>query len=427
MLSRLFRQTAVPPEYHSNFLHLYFDIGWYGILSGSAISFLNIYATRIGATGFQIGLIGAMSAVVTLFLAIPAGRWLQTQNTGRAIFWTSIVYRVGYIPLIFLPWLLNKQGQIIAIVIITFLMAIPLTPLGVGFNALFAESVPSEYRAHVAGIRNVMLSITFMLTSLLSGYILNKVPFPTGYQIVFAIGTLGAAMSSFHLYFVKPLYEDPLSLRTSRQPQPFDQTQGKLDSGKKTLSSQNIFSTLRMDIWRTPFRRVLFALFAFHFAQYLVIPIFPLYNVRILQLNDDNLGIGTALFYLTVLIGSTQIRKLASSFGNKKLTGWSVAGLALYPLLLSISRNAPHFYLVSLIGGLDFAFVSGSYANYMLEHIPAHDRPSHLAWYTIILNAAVLIGSLGGPAIADGIGLFRALILFGFLRFLAGIFILKWG
>ncbi|NTW12734.1 MAG: hypothetical protein HGA30_05425, partial [Anaerolineales bacterium] len=57
MLNRLFRQTAVPPEYRPNFLHLYLDIGWYGVLSGSAINFLNIYAARIGATGFQIGLI----------------------------------------------------------------------------------------------------------------------------------------------------------------------------------------------------------------------------------------------------------------------------------------------------------------------------------------------------------------------------------
>jgi len=124
MLTRLFRQTAVPVKYRPNFMHLYFDIGWFGVLSGSAINFLSIYATRIGATGFQIGLISAMSAIVTLFLAIPAGRWLQTQNTGRAIFWTSVLYRLGYIPLIFLPGLFNAQGQIWAIIIITFLMAI---------------------------------------------------------------------------------------------------------------------------------------------------------------------------------------------------------------------------------------------------------------------------------------------------------------
>ena len=131
MLNKLFRQTAVPPEYRSNFSHLYLDIGWYGILSGSAINFLNIYATRIGATGFQIGLIGAMSAVVSLLLAIPAGRWLQTQNTNRAIFWSSVAYRVGFIAFIFLPWMFRDQVQIIAIIALTFFMAIPLTPLGV--------------------------------------------------------------------------------------------------------------------------------------------------------------------------------------------------------------------------------------------------------------------------------------------------------
>jgi predicted MFS family arabinose efflux permease len=71
--------------------------------------------------------------------------------------------------------------------------------------------------------------------------------------------------------------------------------------------------------------------------------------------------------------------------------------------------------------------VSGSYANYMLEYIPAHDRPSHLAWYNIILNTAVLVGSLVGSAVGDSIGLTSALLIFAALRFLAGLVILKWG
>ena len=417
MLTKLFRQTAIPREYRSNFLHLYLDIGWYGILNGSSISFLSIYATRLGATSFQIGLLGAMAAAVNLVLAIPAGRWLETKHTGRAVFWSAVLYRVCYIPFIFLPQLFDEQAQIIAILAITFLMAIPLTPIGVGFNALFAEAVPIEYRAHVAGIRNIMLAISFMLTSLVSGYILNNVTFPTGYQIVFALGMLGAAMSTLHIYFVKPLQTDVVPL----PPQP------RADPGKKTLTPRNLFSSLRMDIWKTPFRNVLLSMFAFHFTQYLATPIFPIFNVRVLHLTDDNIGIGTALFYLTVLLGSTQIRKLAQLFGNKNITGWSVAGLGLYPVLLAISSNALHFYGVSLVGGLVFAFVSGAYANYMLECIPAHDRPSHLAWYTIILNAAILMGSLGGPVVAAFTGLSGALILFGVLRVLAGIFILKRG
>jgi MFS family permease len=417
MLTKLFRQTAIPPEYRSNFLHLYLDIGWYGVLSGSAINFLNIYATRIGASGLEIGLIGAMSAIVNLFLAIPTGRWLETRHTGKAIFWASVFYRAGFVLFIFLPWLFNEAGQVTAIIAITFLMAIPLTPLGVGFNALFAESVPSEYRAHVAGIRNIMLALTFMLTSLISGYILDQVTFPIGYQIVFGIGAFGAAMSSYHLYFVRPLQTDTPTLPSYPAP----------DSLKNALSPRNLFSLLRLDIWKTKFRKVLFGLFAFHFSQYLAIPIFPLFNVRVLNLNDNEIGIGTALFYLTFLLGATQLRKFAHKMGNRNVTGWGVIGLAIYPFLLALSSNVWHFYGISLFGGFVFAMINGALANYMLEHIPANDRPSHLAWYFIILNAAVLIGSLGGPAFADLTSLVTALIVFALLRLLAGFIILKWG
>jgi MFS family permease len=424
MLTKLFQQTDVPTEFRSNFLHLYLDIAWFGVLSGSAVNFLNIYAARIGATGFQIGLIGAMSAVVSLFLAIPAGRWLQSRYMGKAIFWTSVFYRVGFIFFIFLPWLFHEQGQIWAIITITFLMAIPLTPLGVGFNALFAEAVPSEYRAHVAGNRNIMLSIAFMITSLISGYILDNFTFPSGYQIVFAIGAFGAGMSSLHLYFVRPLNVNTnLSIKNERtiqaQPEPV--------SIKTTPSPRNIISTLRLDIWETSFRRILLCMLGFHLTQYIAIPIFPLYYVNELHLNDDHIGIGTALFYLTVLIGSTQLRNFVHRSGNKNVTAWGVIGMAMYPFLLSMSSAVWHFYGISLIGGIVFALLNGAYANYMLEHIPANDRPSYLAWYNIALNVAVLLGSLGGPAIADLLGLSNSLILFAILRLFAGLAILKWG
>jgi len=149
--------------------------------------------------------------------------------------------------------------------------------------------------------------------------------------------------------------------------------------------------------------------------------------VRILNLSDNEIGIGTALFYLTALLGSTQLRKFAHKIGNQNVTGWGVVGLAFYPFLLALSSNVWHFYGVSLYGGFVFAMINGAFANYMLEHIPTNDRPSHLAWYTIILNAAILIGSLGGPAFANVTGLAVALMVFALLRLIAGIIILKWG
>lgn len=417
MINRLFRQTDIPKKYHSNFIHLYFDIGWFGILSGSAVNFLNVYAARLGATGLQIGFLAAASAVVNLLIAIPAASWIEKRNTNRAVFWSSIFYRLGYALWIPLPLISNPQLQIWALIAITFFMAIPLTPLGVGFNALFAESVPSNYRAHVAGIRNVVFAFTYMASSLLSGFLLENLSFISGYQIIFGIGFFGAAMSSLHLYFIRPLTDETLPLPPSPVP----------DSDQKASSPRGILATMRLDVLQTPFRRVLILLLAFHFAHYITNPLYALYNVNILHLNDNHIGIGTALYYLTVFIGSMQLSKAVRWLGHKRVTGWGVIGMATYPLTLALSHQVWHFYLISILGGVTWAFAGGAYANYMLEKIPPNDRPSHLAWYTMALNSAILLSSFIGPAIGDLMGLTAALVVFGVLRALAGIAILKWG
>ena len=417
MLHRLFRHTGVPQTYRATFLHLYFDIGWFGILSGSAVSFLVIYAARLGATGLQIGLIAAASAVVNLLIAIPSARWIEQRNISRAVFGASVFYRIGYALWIPLPWLLDAQGQIWALIVLAFLMAIPLAPLGVGFNALFAEAVPTRYRALVAGNRNVVFALAYMASSLASGYLLNNVTFPTGYQIVFAIGFIGAAMSSLHLYFVRPQPDDSIPL-----PTPIT-----ADSPSQTGSPRGLASSLRLDILRGPFLRVMILLLIFHFAHLISSPIYPLFNVNVLHLNDDHIGIGTALFYLTVLIGSLQLYRIVNRLGHKRVTGWGMIGMATYPILLALSHTVWQYYLVSLLGGFTWALAGGAYANYILERIPPDDRPVHLAWYNMALNAAILASSFIGPAIGAWVGLVYALIIFGLMRALAGLLILKWG
>lgn len=416
MRFNIFKQSDIPEKYRSNFINLYLDIAWFGVLSGTAINFLNVYATRLGASSLQIGLLTATSSVVNLFLAIPAGHWVSKRNTNKAVFWSSVLFRLGYFLWIPLPWIFNEQGQISALIVLTLLMAIPLTPLGVGFNALFAEAVPVQYRARVAGTRNITFAIAYMLTSLITGIILDNTPFTEGYQLVFALGAIGSAISSFHLYHIKPLMEE---IAPQAPPIPV--------SDPRPSAPRGIAAAMRLDIWNTSFKKVLLALFFFHFAHYLSNPLYPIFNVRVLHLNDTHLGIGTALYYLSVLLASTQLRRVVHRLGNKMVTGLGVAGMASYPIMLAFAENVWQFYGLSFLGGFLFALVNGSYANYMLENIPPHDRPPHLAWYTIIFNLAVLLASLLGPVIADQIGLVSALLAFGMARLLAGIYLLKWG
>lgn len=379
------------------------------------MAFLAVYAARLGASTLQIGLLGAMPAVVNLIFAIPSGQWLGQRSTHQGVFLTSVLHRLGYLLWIPLPWLFGDAGEVWALIVLSLLMGIPGTALSVGFNALFAEAVPPEWRAHVAGVRNVMLSIVFIITSLVSGFILEHVAFPVGYQLVFALGFAGAAMSSYHLYFVRPA-APPEAPPAPQPPSPTPQT-----------PRTRLGAALRTDVWRGQFGKTLLVLLGFHLAQFAAVPIFPIYFVRQLHLSDDQIGIGTALFYLTVLIGSTQLARLSHRWGHKAITGVGAALMSVYPILLAFANDAVLYWVISLIGGFIWAFVGGALANYLLEKVPANDRPAHLAWYNIALNAAILVGSLGGPLIAEQIGLVNALILAGGLRLAAGLVILRWG
>jgi len=426
-ITRAFNNPSVPQEYRANFAHLFADIAWFGVLTGSSLNFLNIYAARLGATGVQIGLLTAVAAAVNLALAIPAGRWIEKRPLSKTIFWTAVVYRLGFLLWVPLPWLFGSEGQILALIGLTALMAIPLAALGVGFNVLFAAAVPSEWRAYVMGNRNVLLSLTFVGTSLACGFLLHRLPFPLGYQLVFLIGFIGGAMSSLHLYFVRPI------------PEPEEKTQVALDRGQQPSGlgppqvrarlglPVRVVSALRLDIWQTPFRRVLLVMLGFHLAQYLAIPLFPLYFVNEMKLNDQQIGVGMALFYVAVLLGSTRLHRVVHRLGHKTVTGIGVIGLGAYPFLLAFSTQVWQYYAVSFIGGLGWSLVGGAYINYMLESIPAADRPSHFAWYFIVLNGCILAGSLLGPLIAQNATLAAALLVFGILRVLAGLAILKFG
>ena len=150
---------------------------WFGVLNGSSISFITIYFARIQGTGTQIGLLGALPAIVALIFTLPVGTWLQYGNTNLKVINASFIHRIFYLLWVPIPLLFLKQTQIELLLIITFIMSFPGTILQVGFNSLFAESVPANLRGYVAGVRNALFAIVSILATLISGQILNEVKF----------------------------------------------------------------------------------------------------------------------------------------------------------------------------------------------------------------------------------------------------------
>jgi MFS family permease len=434
-LYSLFRPAQpVPDAYHSNFRHLYFDIAWYGLLAASAMSFVTVYAARQGANAFQIGLFSAGPAVVNLLFTLPAGRWLETQPVDRAVSWAAALNRFFYLLWVPLPMLLAPELQIWTLIGLTLLMSIPATAVAVGFNALFADAVIPEWRGYVVGIRNALLSMIFIAISLLCGQILNTIPFPHGYQVVFAIGFVGGAMSTFHVSRIKPYPNGRVRPRSG-------QALGDLarpgvlrvladglrhGAGLRFLIRRRGFRLLQTDVLKGPFGRLVAVLFAFHLALNLAIPLFPFHWVNNLHLTDREIGLGTAVFYVAVFLGSTQLAQLTRRWGNQRLTAIGAMFMSTYPALMALSHGLGLFLVASAAGGFGWSLAGGALTNYILEKVPEDHRPPYLAWYNLALNAAVLLGSLAGPFLGGVMGVTTALMVFAGFRLLAAVAILRW-
>ncbi len=418
-------QPGVPEHLRSNIRHLTWDVGWWGLLNGSTLTFMTIYAARIGANTNQVGLLTAMPAAVSLVLALPAGSWLKRRPIDKSVFWSSIGQRFFYFLMIFIPWLLGDTLQVWMFILFTFLMSILGSAFAVGFNALFASAIPTAYRGLVAGRRNAIFAITSIVSALACGQILTRLPFPINYQVVFAIGFLGAFLSALHLKSVHPISEEyEKEIETPRV------LTREINHQKQNILRRlwaKISLKLHFDILNGDFARSLALLTFFHLAHYLAIPVFPIFTVNVLGLPDSVLSLGNAIFYLTMFIGSIQVGKLAYLMGNKKVTGIGMCMLGFYPALLSFAHGPFLYYLASFLGGFAWSLVNAAMINYLLEKVPAADRTGYLAWFTMAANAAILLGTVLGPVIGNGIGLVVALLLFALLRTSSGLALLKWG
>ncbi len=407
---------AHDPVLKWNLRQLYWDVIWFGILAGSTLAFQSVYAARLGASEFQIGLITAGPAIINLIFTLPSGRFLEGKSLIKVSFQSAIGQRLGYLVLVALPWIFPSfLGQVWGLIWITLVMSIAGTVLAISFNAMFAEVLPPEWRAHAVGRRNILLAVSITLTTIVSGQILDWVVFPHNYQVIFLLGAAGAMLSSYHLGRIRR--QDPI-IKALSQPN------GDPDEAVLLAKPR---AMLRWDLLRGPFGIFMFSYMAFYTFQYFPIPLFPVAYVDKLHMTDGMIGLGNAIFYSAMMLASFRLRDFSTRYGHRKVLMASAALFPIFPLLMGLATGPILYYLACLIGGGVNAMLTGAIINRLMERVPADDRPAHMTLHNLALNLGILGGSLLGPVSADLIGLQPSLFLGAGLRLLAAGLFLLWG
>ncbi len=418
--------TANSQRIERNLRLLYADVAAYGLLAGSTLAFLTIFATQLGATAFEIGLLTAGPAAVQLALSLPAGRMLAGRSLVHSTFWSSVWHRLAYLLLIPLPWLIAPAAQPEALVLLVLVMSLPGTVLAIAFNALFADAVPAARRARVVGQRNALLAVVTTLTTLGCGQLLIRLPYPLNYQLVFTIGAAGAALSSWMLGQMRLAADSP-----ERHSQPIgDAARPGLmrvfdamrpTTGLRFLTRAQPGALLRPSLIRGDFGRLMGAYFFFYFFQFLPIPLFPLLFVRELGLSEWTISIGNGLFFSSMLLISLSSEQLAARWGQRRVL---VLGALLYgqfPLLTALADGPALYLIASALGGAVWAVANVGLTHKLMDRVPPEDAPAHMALHNLVLNLGILAGSLLGPLLAVGLGLRNVLLLAAALRVLAGV------
>jgi MFS family permease len=403
--------------HRSNFRNLYGDIFWFGVLAGSTIAYLAVYAARLDAASFQISLITGGPGIVNLLISLPAVRWLEKRPLIRTAFRTSLWTRLGGFALVPLPWLFVQAQEIWAIIAIVLLTSIPGALLAIAFNAMFAEVVPTRWRAEVVGRRNALLAISMTATTLLCGALLDWVPFPLNYQLLFGVGAVGGIMTTYHLGRLRPVEATNYGDAASR-PHP------ALAPGPDDARRDQ--RLIRTDLLRTSFGPLVLAYLLFYTAQHVPVPISPLFWVKELHLSDGQIGIGNSIYYGMMALTSIVLPRFARRAGNRNTLVIGALCYGSYPLIISLAREVTLFWAASAVGGVAWGVANAGLLNRLMERVPADDRPAHMAWHNIALNFGILCGSFLGAGLVDGAGLRPGLFIAAILRLLSGIAIAFW-
>jgi predicted MFS family arabinose efflux permease len=395
------------------------------------MSFMGIYAARLGATSLQLGLISASPAIVNLLFTLPAGRWLEKQPLIYSSFWFAVLQRLWYIAFILLPWLLPAAGQVWAMIVITLLMSIPSTYLVIAFNAVFPSLVPADWMAHVLGRRNALVSIGLSIGALVSGQLLDRIDYPINYQIVFAIGAIGALLSSYHIGKlssdvepVPPFYSLVKWVKLSGRS---NLTFGRRLPVLRSPQGEANKSLLRLDVLRSSFGLFMLSYLLFYTFQYALFPLIPLYFVNVLHLTDGAISLGTGLFHLVVMMVSWRLASISARLGHKRLLVLGGILFGLYPLLIYLGHDATLYWVASFTGGIFWGLLGASLINRLMQRVPSDDRPAYMAIHNMALNVGILAGSMLGPSLNDWFGLRDAVLATAFLRLVGGLLLWWWG
>ncbi|HSL93539.1 MAG TPA: MFS transporter [Bacillota bacterium] len=386
---------------------------YHGIIANIALNMVNpfvgIFAVRLGATNYQIGLVSSAPALVGLLAMIPGGKFVDTRVDKKrwcAIF--MLLHRLFYLLLAAIPFFTpDKRAGVLVLTLA--LMNLPGSIANVSWQGFISRVVPQKRRASAFAKRSLAMNVSGTIAVLIAGRLLDIITYPVGYQLVFAAAFVFAFTE---IWVFRHLQELP------------DAAEGAVTTEipvKVFLAGlpRAIISDLKEIVTKSRFMRFALTSIFFYFAWQVAWPLFTLYQVRELGATNQWVSILNLSNTGGSLVGYGFWSKYMERNGSLKTLFVSTLGMFVVPVVYAFSRSFYTIAFFNILTGAIFSGVMLSLFNSLLDMTPDERKTTYIAYYNTAVTASAIFAPMAGVALLGLLGYRWAFLATGALR-LAG-------
>ena len=355
---------------------------WYDGLFSSAsdniiFTYMTLYVLALGATRAQIGVMSALSSLSATLLLLPGALLVERFNHRREItlLFGGGIARLAILLIALIPFGLSGMAMALAAMALSITRDAFANLAFPAWLSFAADIIPMEGRGRYFGSRNFIMGIAGMLTLLLVGALITRLPQPEGYQLGMALAFVLGTASTFSFSRL----HDPAGQVAPQKPPPLE------------------LRSLLRDLRRVPALPALIATaVVWNFFLNIPGPFFNVYLVVNLKASAAMVGITAITSTVSSLLVQRRLGRLADRWGAHRLQLISGLLIPILPLAWAFIRAPWHVILINIVSGALWGAYGLASFNLLLELTPQEGRARYSAMYQIFVTLALAAGAAVG-------------------------------
>lgn len=358
----------------------------------------NLFATELGATDQQIGLIQTVPNVAALLLLLPLGILADRLRSSRSIPLISLLcVAAGYLVMAAVPSL--GQFRMVA-----FFCALAFTVGGpVLYNAqwqtFFGDVVTPSNRNAALTLRNRMMFSIGIITPLVCGMAMTgTVSAIRIYQIFFLLCALATLIQAAVVSFIQTPARQPVA------------------SG---FSVRELAGAVRLMAASKPFCMFFIPVLLFYMTWQMDWSMWYIGQVQYLQLTQSQITIYNGVFNIGQLVAIGVLSKVVQRRGTDRTLPYAALGLISCPMIMIVCSRLPQIYrmpsftvMMAVLNAPQCA-VNLCIVQILLRVVPKQCRSIAVSLYTLTITLTNCFMPYLGVRMYEAMGAdYRALILF---------------